>query len=1135
MAASFFEFNATAWQNFVNQIKTAAVVDGVVTQNSRHLNYYVNTSGNHYNIVHSNNHSNSGADYHYDSGHDNHSDSGYDNHSDRGYDNHSNSGYDNHTNSGGDYHSDVPGGNLDEHYDGAGYDQHTEMDKGHRDSGYDNHSDRGSDNHRDSGSDNHRDSGGDYHYDSGSDDHSNSGYDNHTNSGYSKAHQNIGYLEQYGVNYTEVAHTNTAPSTPKSFAADGAMVKRNIKLGFYSYDPDTAESGVYYNIQIRKIKDLQGNAQVSDWVTLQNWSTAQTLDLNTVDLLGTGNTSLADSQGTYEIQVQARNNIPVQHSNGNVTVHGSSVPLRSETKYNYSKILTTHIVVNQALQPTVESTNYATYFKYYFGRNSARQAIGYSYSNYTDVSKALLVNMTIQDYNMAPVSGNITLKSEDGSKYVTVPIYFKSNNTTSRVSDGTKQEAYAMFSASQLISTFEGYDLTRAKFEVVVNSAAPDGTKTTNIVTSFTDSVDPEQGNFGWVNLDLKLPTVEVIESGNVWRQSQPVQVNVTDNGSGLTDVSVLHCVNGVWTTLASESGLAGAKTWSRTYPLTVSPQIRIVAVDGAGNTTTKDVNVKLMDPYKPTTPSLAQFIYSGKFGEPNAKATVQISNLMDKIPSSSFKTFIQDTTGKKTELTYGKENMSFTDGYETAVVATNTFTLKPGMNYTVWQEDLAGNVSARVPFGYPDPNGLIIPGNAKIHTNFEVTSETAETGTQVAYSMYSGNSETTGKINVTQQAGDNTQIVGTDALGYPRRFVVTNFADKAGSFEKNVNTRVFSITYVNDGGTRTLATLGSYAVLMRGDTVSVEFNGVQLWSQSGMPAGSPNTIMLRLHTNGTTENEILMNGVLQRFSSQVDSSPAYGINFEQFGSMYVSNVAICEIGNADNYSLSILKPAAASNVLSINDFEIDLSGMRVGTSKEFNIPSQYVPQLPNHVSLKDGVDILVSNSGGAVTVSLKPEMDQMISMMKQQSTLGSSGSVNANAVSLRLQELIQVISNSSQFEIDERAMHGAATTSYNLLSEADIKVGTDGVLDNGLVRVNGEILTNEEFAAKLSNKEIKLRTPQDVMAQVRKNLVTQLNDEITKQIDAQAELQSSAPSESASIPKIEIEVETQNADIDLF
>ena len=200
-------------------------------------------------------------------------------------------------------------------------------------------------------------------------------YSQHSDAGY--------YHTDYGL-----SHQNYIPSQPVVF--DGKqqvsvdeIFSGSISLGIYSYDknidnpnPTTDNSyfigsygnrvaydsaSIYFDVSIRKVKNLDGSASQSNWVTLasnvkeSSIGNGITIDLNTIDPLKTGNSDPKATEGYYQIQVVARN--PAINYNGVSQTYDSSA-------------YTVEIIIAQTTaQFTV--TNTSEFINFIFGQTGA--------------------------------------------------------------------------------------------------------------------------------------------------------------------------------------------------------------------------------------------------------------------------------------------------------------------------------------------------------------------------------------------------------------------------------------------------------------------------------------------------------------------------------------------------------------------------------------------------------------------------------------------------------------------------------------------------------------------------------------------------------------------------------------------
>ena len=88
--------------------------------------------------------------------------------------------------------------------------------------------------------------------------------------------------------HTGFDHENYIPSTPEFYDLDGKVISDELEIRLASYDKnadgfgsqDFASIDIYYDVQIRQVQDVQGNAKVTEWVTLQHGSMTEDFDVS---------------------------------------------------------------------------------------------------------------------------------------------------------------------------------------------------------------------------------------------------------------------------------------------------------------------------------------------------------------------------------------------------------------------------------------------------------------------------------------------------------------------------------------------------------------------------------------------------------------------------------------------------------------------------------------------------------------------------------------------------------------------------------------------------------------------------------------------------------------------------------------
>ncbi len=365
-------FNTQEFQDFINQTRNEERQKEQTLISNRHSNANPHTDNN--------NHTDQ-ATYNQHSQHSNyvnpHTD--YDSHTDstgshRNYtphtDEHTNRTWKPHYQNPYD-HYDYSGGHIDRHdkawqhiNNGIGtghYDKHID-ESGHVD-GYAHTNQYGQDNYHTNTWGQHTD----YYPHTDYNNHTNypSTHSNTTNHTNTTPHTNQTQHTDY-TTHTDVGfdHDDYIPSSP-AFYVPYTRLKGDVIIGLYSYDKntdgygtqDTRSKTVYYDLYIRKVKNIDGTPNVSQWVPLlvnqiQDKDGAVTYTLNTIDPLKVGNTKAGAYDGYYEIKAVARN----QSLNG----------VKFESP---EKVVT--VLIQQNSPPEVTVQNGVEFINFIFGFNGA--------------------------------------------------------------------------------------------------------------------------------------------------------------------------------------------------------------------------------------------------------------------------------------------------------------------------------------------------------------------------------------------------------------------------------------------------------------------------------------------------------------------------------------------------------------------------------------------------------------------------------------------------------------------------------------------------------------------------------------------------------------------------------------------
>ncbi len=418
--------------------------------------------------------------------------------------------------------------------------------------------------------------------------HSNANpHTNRTNHDNVTPHSNNTNLTNVGFD-----HSNYIPFKP-DVNIEGEIVRDTYELAWHSYDKNqdgfgtqnTVSTSVKYYSKLRKVKNLDGSSSVSGWRQLANGTTAESMNLNTIDPLGVNNTDKKAYEGIYEIEIYSIND----------TISQNGV-----TKSYVSPTRTAYFTIRQNYDPKITITNASEFVNFNFGQSTKVGSNG---------------------------NGNIvTYSSPEG---LTVKFLL----TDSDPGDYHKGQAYLSYGSSMLTSkydiSFSGSNsaktgtvfIPKAEYlndgvlqNVLVNIDVKDYTNSAMTVEAGGHLIQQrvsESGATMALSLDNNYPTVLIDTPSNLWTEAVDVNVDVSDTGLGIKE-RYYQVVNefGTW----DNSKWIPKSTNNFNVPLSTSGRYKIAvkAIDKAGNETIRMTSVFKVSPVKisiATTPSYPENI----------------------------------------------------------------------------------------------------------------------------------------------------------------------------------------------------------------------------------------------------------------------------------------------------------------------------------------------------------------------------------------------------------------------------------------------------------------------------------------------------------------------------------------------
>lgn len=337
-------------------------------------------------------------------------------------------------------------------------------------------------------------------------------------------------------------HLNYVPAKPAVFNMPAnKRLFGTVQIAVYSYDKnrfgagtqDNASKTILYDISIRRIKNLDGTANVSPWRTLASDAVCAAdgsfmISLNTIDPFGVGNSNPNLTEGYYEIQVIAKN---VLSYNGNSVVQASQVQ-------------TVPVLIKQNQSPTVTVTNGSEFVNFTFSFDGILSPTGV-YSKYAghyagaDASQqeGLLVRVTMRDPDSQATTekqwqkGRVILKSPSGATVATTPIVWTDTGNEITSSENTDKAGLAFIPKDNFLVQ----DMKNAVVVIEVTDytdaacTQPTGTVVQQTTVSATDLTPL------YINVDINKPTVNASTTDYTWKNTDiNVQLTYTDLISGI-------------------------------------------------------------------------------------------------------------------------------------------------------------------------------------------------------------------------------------------------------------------------------------------------------------------------------------------------------------------------------------------------------------------------------------------------------------------------------------------------------------------------------------------------------------------------------------------------------------------------
>lgn len=332
-------------------------------------------------------------------------------------------------------------------------------------------------------------------------------------------------------------HDNYIPSTPEFFTQDfGTTVRGDVPINFISYDKnndgfgsqDTASKVIKYKLEIRRIKDRDGNSSISSWVTLQDFLTNSKYTLNTIDPLKTGNTNIRTTEGYYELRATAKND----------PLSGNGI-----TKEFISSSKVTTIRILQDYEPEITVNNSGEFISFTFGNANVVDNKGNikDYSNLLyeeandDQVEGLFVSVSMSDRDIGDYQkANIYIKDSSGnklSKTSTEVVWENGSNIIQ--SNGTEKKGYVFIPKENLVIG----DYKNAKVTIEVSDYYDSNCTVTAGSTIVQQTISKSDSTTLLVNMDVSPPVTTLTPNGGSYKPTYSTTIGVTDNIAGIKEI----------------------------------------------------------------------------------------------------------------------------------------------------------------------------------------------------------------------------------------------------------------------------------------------------------------------------------------------------------------------------------------------------------------------------------------------------------------------------------------------------------------------------------------------------------------------------------------------------------------------
>lgn len=333
-------------------------------------------------------------------------------------------------------------------------------------------------------------------------------------------------------------HVNYVPSKVFFNINAGEKIRDISKIMFFAVDGNAIGKGsqdsdskkVLYDVQIRKLSNLDGTPNVSGWRNLVSNADFNEYNLNTKDPLNTGTSDWKSTEGVYEIKAVAKN---------------PSISKKGVSKSYVGSVSSVVFTIQQNYLPQITILNGDKFIGYTFGEESIRNTndLLSPFMNNEGV-EGIPIKIKITDQDLADVhKAYITVVDNSETEIISrFPITLQDKGVSG---DRVIREGFFVIPKSSINHLGEKMD---SKIKIIVedfqegNFSKPTGTIIETIRKLSFDS----SSEYLKIDIDTIAPRVTFGEIISEYKQFYNLRTFVEDNeGSGITKVEYQILKNG--------------------------------------------------------------------------------------------------------------------------------------------------------------------------------------------------------------------------------------------------------------------------------------------------------------------------------------------------------------------------------------------------------------------------------------------------------------------------------------------------------------------------------------------------------------------------------------------------------------